>query len=216
MNGIYSEEQISEMNVTHEKHLYKVKSFSHLSRTEQDYRLSTYFKFVVMRNPLERLLSAYRNKLLRDDQHKYFKKLRVHIVKRYRRGDDGSGNHSLSHYPTFPEFIDFINSVPLYALDDHFQPVTDMCYPCTIKYNFYSNMKVLDYDADIIFHMLKIPPSYFSHTVEHPQSPTSQLLGKYYSQLSLWQKSQLFQKLQFEIHFYYALYPEEKNMHRRL
>ena len=37
-----------------------------------------------------------------------------------------------------------------------------------------------------------------------------------HSCMSAWEKSELFAKLQFELSFYYSLYPEETNMHRKL
>ena len=218
MNGIYTSEELSGMNVTHEEHLWKAHSLASLSKTQRNYRLNNYFKFMVVRNPLERLLSAYRNKMATSDTVKFFQKIRTQIVKRFRRREQGSSCAPPNHFPTFTEFIDFINNTPLdpMHMDHHFQPISEICHPCIVRYHFYANFKLLDYDIDTLFHLLGIPPSYFSNKIEHPQSPTSQLLPKYFSQLSLWQKSELFSKFQFELNFYYSLYPEERNMHRKL
>ena len=218
INGIYTHKELQSLNVTHEDHLYKAHSLAKLSPAQRNYRLNNYFKFVVVRNPLERLLSAYRNKILRNEAEALlFKRLSADVVRKYRRPDPSTRNSTTnSQYPTFPEFIDYINSQSVNELDDHFQPISDICHPCFIKYHFHANFKLLNYDVDNIFHLLDIPLSYFSNQVEHQQSPTLDLLPMYYSQLSLWQKSELFSKLQFELDFYYALYPEDKKKHKKL
>ena len=41
----------------------QVHSFRNLTKAEAVYKLKHYFKFAIVRNPAERLLSAYRNKL---------------------------------------------------------------------------------------------------------------------------------------------------------
>ena len=43
--------------------LRKVKRLVHLKPAEREWRLRKYFKFIMLRNPLERLVSAYRNKV---------------------------------------------------------------------------------------------------------------------------------------------------------
>lgn len=217
INKIYTPEELISLNVTHEDHLSKAQSLARLSPAQRNYRLDNYFKFLVVRNPVERLLSAYRNKIVRDDAALFFRRIRADVVRRYRRPEGARRNSSSTRYPTFPEFIDYINSLTVNDLDDHFQPVSDICHPCFIKYHFYANFKVLNYDIDNIFHLLDIPLSYFSYQAEHQRSPTLDLLPMYYSQLSLWQKSELFKKLlKFELDFYYSLYPEERKMHKTL
>ena len=59
INGIYTHKELQTLNVTHEDHLYKAHSLAKLSSSQRNYRLNNYFKFTVVRNPLERLLSAW-------------------------------------------------------------------------------------------------------------------------------------------------------------
>ena len=51
--------------ITPHTHAPQVHSFRNLTYDEAMYRLQHYFKFAIVRNPLERLLSAYKNKLER-------------------------------------------------------------------------------------------------------------------------------------------------------
>ena len=43
--------------------LRKVNRLVNLKPAEREWRLKKYFKFIMLRNPLERLVSAYRNKV---------------------------------------------------------------------------------------------------------------------------------------------------------
>ena len=53
------------------------------SSDEIDYRLNNYYKFMFVREPLERLISAYRDKILRDSG--YLKTVVPTIIRRYRK-----------------------------------------------------------------------------------------------------------------------------------
>ena len=43
--------------------LFSVKKLFDLSPSQREWRLKSYYKFVMVRNPLERLVSAYLNKV---------------------------------------------------------------------------------------------------------------------------------------------------------
>lgn len=58
-------------NEVHERGLFR--SLDSVNATERDNMLDTYHKMIIVRNPFERLLSAYRNKLEGESQSaKYF------------------------------------------------------------------------------------------------------------------------------------------------
>ncbi|XP_071519939.1 carbohydrate sulfotransferase 10-like [Panulirus ornatus] len=64
-------------------------------------------RFLVVRHPFTRLLSAYRDKIERPDPRPfqpYFEHLQRAIVLRYRPAD----SHVTRATPTFPEFVDFV------------------------------------------------------------------------------------------------------------
>ena len=51
---------------------------------ERRYRLQNYFKFMFVREPLERLVSAYRDKVLRDNSYYFLNQVVPMIKKKYR------------------------------------------------------------------------------------------------------------------------------------
>ena len=88
-------------NAAFEKKYKTAKSF------EMEYK--SYKKFLFIREPLERLLSAYRAKL----PHGMFKS-----------------------NTTFTEFLERVLSIPDKDIDKHLISITGMCSPCSIKYDF--------------------------------------------------------------------------------
>jgi Sulfotransferase family len=69
-----------------------LKRLVHFTPDEVQFRLNNYYKFMFVRKPLERLLSAYRDKMIKDVF--YLRKLAPVIAEKYRRGTD----YPLSEY----------------------------------------------------------------------------------------------------------------------
>lgn len=211
INGLVREEELNNTSPDHPL-LFHTHRLTYLSHEQRQYRLKSYYKFVIVRDPLERLVSAYRNKLDNDNIVDFFRAVQMQIIVNYRKKrkqvKNGKKLKAVLH-PTFPEFIDYMVETPFGELDDHFLPVTEICQPCSIHYDFYANFKLLSYDVEAMFHLLGIPQGYYTHSVEHPNRPTEQLLTEFFSQLSDAQVMRLMQKLSHEQNFYQSLYPEE-------
>uniref|UniRef100_A0A3B3H828 Carbohydrate sulfotransferase n=1 Tax=Oryzias latipes TaxID=8090 RepID=A0A3B3H828_ORYLA len=129
---------------------------SSLKPEEIRYRLKHYFKFMFVREPLERLLSAYRNKF--GEIESYQKKYGVEIVKRYRkshtkvqsvRGDD----------VTFTEFIRYLVDEDVERMNEHWMPMYNLCQPCAMSYDFIGSYEHLETDADFVLQLINVPSS---------------------------------------------------------
>lgn len=115
------------------------------SEAEIQYRLKHYFKFMFVRHPVDRLLSAYRNKFgehFKDFEQKYGTK----IVKQFRpnppsnpKGDD----------ITFAEFLLYVASSKKSELNEHWSAYVDLCQPCSVSYDFVGFYE--DFEDDIAF-----------------------------------------------------------------
>ncbi|KAL4226876.1 hypothetical protein ACF0H5_014855 [Mactra antiquata] len=121
------------------------------------YRFHHYKKVIFVREPLERLLSAFRNKFLQRG-NSYFK---LHfgktIIKRYR---DNPSNESLNKGEdvTFTEFVQYLLDPKTIekGYNEHWQSFYDLCHPCNIQYNYIGKYETLDRDVDELLKILKV------------------------------------------------------------
>ena len=83
----------------HQKHVWNITGYeahqqnhiinlSSVRQREREYILQTYSKFMYVRDPFVRLISAYRNKIARDISHQgeVFRGYARRIVSKYRKG----------------------------------------------------------------------------------------------------------------------------------
>lgn len=135
-------------SAAHQKNV--ITTLSNYSSIEIDNILQTFTKFLFVRHPFERLLSAYRNKL---EQHyqssKYFQsRVGRHIIKHYRQN---ASNESLMRGDdvTFKEFAAYVIGQEG-VLNEHWRPVYDLCHPCSISYDIIGKYETLDQDSEFI------------------------------------------------------------------
>ena len=174
---------------------------------------------------MERLLSAYRNKLeqpLNATLRKQFPdRLKAYILSLYdaKRLEDWIAwrNFSVDIHPTFSHFLKFMTQFSLSSYNEHFAPFLQLCYPCAVNYDFVLNFRTLNYDMFALMAYLGIPASYYPEVIGHSTKPTTSFMTQYYQAVPGHIKAGLVDKLQQELDYYYAMYPgEENNMHTNL
>lgn len=108
------------------------------------HRLHTYTKFLFVRHPVERVLSAFRNKFEKNyTSSAYFKKrFGVKIMKKYRKGIDSAQIPVNGHGVKFSEFVAYLADTKTDHLNEHWAPVSTMCYPCSVRW-VYSEIFIL-------------------------------------------------------------------------
>ena len=122
------------------------------SETEIQYRLKHYFKFMFVRHPVDRLLSAYKNKF--GEHFKEFEqKYGVKIVNKFRpnsppnpKGDD----------VTFAEFLLYVASSKKNELNEHWSAYEDLCQPCLVSYDFVGFYEDFEEDVSFLLDALKL------------------------------------------------------------
>jgi len=145
--------------------------------------LNTYTKFLFVRHPFERLLSAYRNKLEQrhQDSSRYFQsRFGRRIVRRYRAN---ATERSLRHGDdvTFAEFAEFVADTRDTVFNEHWAPVDRLCRPCAVNYDFIGKHESLFQDSDFLLrHVVGTADVKFP---KGPDSDTSAQLVKYFSPL---------------------------------
>lgn len=119
------------------------------------YRLQHYFKFMFVREPMERLLSAYRNKF--GEIESYQRKYGVEIVKRYRKK---ASKHSLvaGDDVTFAEFVRYLLDEDVERMNEHWMPVYNLCQPCAVSYDYIGYYEHLERDSERLLEKIGAPP----------------------------------------------------------
>ena len=120
------------------------------SMQQREYMLKNYFKFLIVRDPFERLVSAYRNKLQKKANTYFHRILAKKIVKKYRfnydkkveTGDD----------VTFLEYSRYLIDTEPWRVNEHWMTYERLCRPCEVNYDFIGSIETIDRDVS---HVMK-------------------------------------------------------------
>ncbi|XP_054265111.1 carbohydrate sulfotransferase 11-like [Macrosteles quadrilineatus] len=143
----------------------------------------TSLSFLIARDPLHRLLSAYRNKIERVHSQ-YYKRLARAIIVRFR-GKLPKEDHI---GPTFEEFVRYVTESHGRA-DEHWAPIYQFCTPCSLNFTVIAKMETLSRDQQYIINKAGISdiltPGRMQAQNRANEGPrTSELVAKYYSKLN--------------------------------
>lgn len=122
-----------------------------LSAEQIRYRLRHYYKFLFVREPLERLLSAYRNKFgeIKEYQQRYGQE----IIRRYRKNPAASKGDDV----TFSEFLQYLVDEDEEKMNEHWMPIYNLCQPCAVPYDFIGSYERLREDANQVLETINAP-----------------------------------------------------------
>uniref|UniRef100_A0A3P9M548 Carbohydrate sulfotransferase n=1 Tax=Oryzias latipes TaxID=8090 RepID=A0A3P9M548_ORYLA len=142
---------------------------------ERKAKLKHYTKFLFVRDPFVRLISAYRDKMQKYDQYFYDGYVRV-ILQRFTNQRNLTVNYNVARKkglrPSFYNFIQYIVDprTQTYAFEPHWSQMYRLCHPCLIEYDFVGHQESLQEDAQELLKMVKLendikfPPSYANMT----------------------------------------------------
>ena len=113
-----------------------IKALHNYSAGEVSNILSKYFKFVFVRHPLERLFSAFDDKLGFNAPYRqrYLRENGRNIVRLCR--NKSQEQHEITNSVTFEEFLCYVSKAPLTELDIHWLPYWKICSFCEPSWNF--------------------------------------------------------------------------------
>ncbi|XP_047118629.1 carbohydrate sulfotransferase 11-like [Schistocerca piceifrons] len=149
--------------------------------------------FLIVRHPLQRLLSAYRDKLENALPHTFHQRMGAQIVRKYRKGPpkivgtQKKTNPKNPRWPTFSEFVQFL--VDEYRkgsqFDMHWTPITEFCTPCQVPFDVIAKFETLEEDQNFLIHLANL------QDVIQPQKKnqakgrtTTEVEDAYFSQLT--------------------------------
>ena len=113
--------------------------------------------FLIARNPYERLISAYRDKIIGAFRNSLHDKLNKKIVVKYRHILPKNYRHGVT-VPTFKEFVSYIldESHAGHELDMHWTPAYSFCNPCQVNLTHIIKFETFDRDTEAILELVKL------------------------------------------------------------
>ena len=119
--------------------------------TEIEIRLRTYFKFMTIRHPLVRILSVYRDKL--ESQNSYYRARLGRAIEHAVGGvpyEETTGDNV-----SFEQFVTYLIRGSPHEYEHHMRPVTFLCYPCEIHYDYVVRLETSYADYLQVFYKLR-------------------------------------------------------------
>ncbi|XP_068595044.1 carbohydrate sulfotransferase 8-like [Brachionichthys hirsutus] len=165
-------------------------------------RLSSYTKVLFVREPFERLVSAFRDKFESPNSY-YHPVFGRPIISRYRANATRTALRTGAGV-TFREFIQYLLDVhrPV-GMDIHWEPVSQLCNPCLLQYNFIGKFERLEEEANFLLQRIGAPKNltFPSFKDRNPlaERTSSKITQGYFSQLSSAERQKTFD-------FYYVDY----------
>ena len=162
--------------------------FGSYTKEERLLRLQTYFKFLMVREPLQRLVSTFKERYIDGAPLRHVdidnRKL---IVSRLRPNDPNPEGKNGDYDVSFSDFIQyFAGNVSRYPPCRQFEKI---CHPCVINYDFIDHLETLNEDGPRILKMAGIddrvtfPPIHKSTNSDDVLEYYSQVPRRYIRQL---------------------------------
>ncbi|XP_042208731.1 carbohydrate sulfotransferase 11-like isoform X1 [Homarus americanus] len=150
-------------------------------KTNLRQKLSTYTKYLIVRHPFERLLSAYKNKI-KGPQKKFQQKTVYNYAKKIRPNVKRSDIQ-------WTEFVDYLNNGGD-RKNRHWNVFARHCYLCSIEYDIVGKYETLGVDSEHFLRRVRAPE--WLHFPEYHPTKTSSELQKYMRNLTKMQIDRLY------------------------
>ncbi|XP_063056632.1 carbohydrate sulfotransferase 12-like [Engraulis encrasicolus] len=138
------------------------KRYGSFSQDMMKTKLQKYTKFLFVRDPFVRLISAFRNKF-EERNDVFYKTYARDMLKKYGKYPNPPASYPESLVsgirPKFSHFIQYLldpNTERRHPYDIHWRQVHRMCHPCQINYDFVGNLETLDEDTEHLLRILRV------------------------------------------------------------
>ncbi|KAM9770086.1 carbohydrate sulfotransferase 12-like [Menidia menidia] len=164
----YTDPEAVPSDVVHNSslHLTFAKFWRHygsLSRHLMALKLQHYTKFLFVRDPFVRLISAFRNKFGRPNED-FYRQFGSVMLQQYGNISGSLPETAAEAFaagikPTFQQFITYLldpETERESIFNEHWRQVYRLCHPCQVKYDFIGRLETLETDAEQLLKLLKV------------------------------------------------------------
>ncbi|KAG7454377.1 hypothetical protein MATL_G00259110 [Megalops atlanticus] len=172
-----------------------LKTLNQYSIPEINHRLKSFLKFLFVREPFERLVSAYRNKFTLKYNTSFHKRFGTKIVRRYRRNATQEALQSGTDVK-FQEFAEYLTdpaTVREAPLNEHWETVHSLCHPCHLHYDLVGKYETLEEDANYVLRLAGVGDYLRFPTYAKSTRTTDQMTAEFFHNISSQQQRQLYQ-----------------------
>ncbi|XP_054336777.1 carbohydrate sulfotransferase 13 [Pongo pygmaeus] len=137
----------------------RLPSLADFSPAEINRRLRAYLAFLFVREPFERLASAYRNKLARPYSAAFQRRFGARIVQRLRPRALPDAR-ARGHDVRFAEFLAYLldpRTRREEPFNEHWERAHALCHPCRLRYDVVGKFETLAEDAAFVLELAGAP-----------------------------------------------------------
>ncbi|XP_078370233.1 carbohydrate sulfotransferase 14-like [Oculina patagonica] len=116
-------------------------------------KLQEYYKFMFVREPLARLLSAYKDKFFLNYSHNFHRRYGTKIVTLLRENAEAN---STGEDVSLKEFLQYVTESRVEDMNEHWMPFYELCQPCAVSYDFIGSFENLESDAPQVLKELNV------------------------------------------------------------
>ncbi|XP_059879881.1 carbohydrate sulfotransferase 11 [Delphinus delphis] len=172
-----------------------LKTLNQYSIPEINHRLKSYMKFLFVREPFERLVSAYRNKFTQKYNTSFHKRYGTKIIRRQRKnatqealrkGDDVK----------FEEFVAYLidpHTQREEPFNEHWQTVYSLCHPCHIHYDLVGKYETLEEDSNYVLQLAGVGSYLKFPTYAKSTRTTDEMTTEFFQNISSEHQTQLYE-----------------------
>ncbi|XP_077396232.1 carbohydrate sulfotransferase 12-like [Festucalex cinctus] len=147
------------------------KRYGKLARDHLKAKLRKYKKFLFVRDPFVRLISAFRDKFAGNNEV-FYKAYGKFMLRRYANQptppDTLKEAFAKGVQPSFLNFIQYLldpQTEKVHPFNDHWRQMHRLCHPCQIQYDFVGHLETAEEDAEHLLRLLRV-----DNVVEFPKS----------------------------------------------
>lgn len=172
-----------------------LKTLNQYSIPEINHRLKSYLKFLFVREPFERLVSAYRNKFTQKYNTSFHKRYGTKIIRRQRRNATQEALRR-GHDVRFEEFVAYLidpHTQREEPFNEHWQTVHSLCHPCHIRYDLVGKYETLEEDSNYVLQLAGVGGSLKFPTYAKSTRTTDEMTTEFFQNISSEHQTQLYE-----------------------